>query len=205
MQPFGAHRVEAGEVEALEDVEDEQRDDPLPVGRALVDVEAPVVRADGLHRLRLEGGEVVRRHQAAVVLKVGHDVVGDGAFVERGCALLRDQAERLRQRRQAMEIAGSGRPPAGQVDSARVLAGVELLRGARPVVRDPAMDDVSLLGIADGGLEDLVEALGPVVREQPLPGADRARHGDGVRALEVDGVDALLLEPLDARRSRRPA
>ena len=145
MQPFGTHRVEPGKLEALEDVEDEQRDDPLAVGRALVDVEAPVVRADGLHRLRLEGGEVVRRHQAAVVLKVGHNVVGDGAAIEGLSALLRDQTERLRQRRQAMEIAGSGRPPAGQVDSARVLAGVELPRGARPVVRCSAMDDVSLL------------------------------------------------------------
>ena len=53
VQALCAHRVEPGEVEALKDVEDEQRDDSLPVGRALVDVEAPVVRADGLHRLRL--------------------------------------------------------------------------------------------------------------------------------------------------------
>ena len=103
-----------------------------------------------------------------------------------------------------MKVAGGRRAPVGQVDGAGILAGVELVIGRiRPVVGDAAVNDEALLGVADGGLEHLVEALGAMVREQPLPGADRARHGDGVRALEADGVDALLSEPVHARRSRR--
>ena len=203
MQAFRPQRIEARELEALQDVEDEQRDDPLPVGRALVDVEAPVVGADRLDLLRREGGEIVRRHRAAVGGEVGGDLVGDGAAIEGVAAALRDQAQRLRQCRQAVDGAGGGRAAAGQVEGAGVLAGLELLRIQRPVVGDAAVDDEAFLGIADGGLQHRVEAHGAVVREQPLPGADGARHGDRMRALEADGVDAPLPEPVHAQPRRR--
>ena len=137
--------------------------------------------------------------------EVAGDVVRDGALVEGGGAILRDEPERLRKPWQAVDVAGPGRVPARQVEGARVLAGAEFFGVLAPVVGDAAVDNKTFLGVADGGLEHLVEALRAVVRQQPLPRADGARHGDGVGALEIDGVDAALPEPVHARRSRRRA
>src|SRR3546814_17068956 len=46
VQPLGAHRLHRRQVEAGEDVQQQQGDDALPVGRALVDVVALVGGAE---------------------------------------------------------------------------------------------------------------------------------------------------------------
>ena len=63
---------------------------------------------------------------------------------------------------------------------------------------------IAVVRMVDRRPQDLAQRSRAVGVEQPHPGVDRARHGDGVRALQRDPVHAPIGEPLGRRRRRRP-
>ncbi len=81
----------------------------------------------------------------------------------------------------------------------------QLVGRDRPVGRHPVVHRPALGGEADRRLQQLVQPLGAVRRQQRLPRADRAGHGHGVRPGVVDRGDPLAFEPVDRGRRRRPA
>jgi hypothetical protein len=81
-------------VEAFENLQDQQRDNSLPVRRTLVHVVAPEAGLDRVHVLAAELREIVHRVQPAHAAQTGDDVFGDKAFVKCTCSGLRDGLKR---------------------------------------------------------------------------------------------------------------
>ena len=65
------------------------------------------------------------------------------------------------------------------------------------------MHRMAVLGKIDGRFEQFVQPLAAIIGDQPVPRLDRARYGDGVGALGIDGEDAALAVPCGFRRRRR--
>ena len=204
MEAQGAVRVEPGELEALQDVEHQQRDHALAVGRALIDLMAAVGGADRVDELAGRAREVVDGVQAAGLGEEPHHALGELTPVERFGPVRRDPLQGVGERRQADLLAGGRRMIVGQVEDAACGAAQQAFAGLCPVMGDPRGDDEAALGVADGGLQELVQPLAAVGREQPRPGIDRARHGHAM-GVGVEIGHALLPQALEARRGRRPA
>ena len=203
MQALRAVRVERGGLEALEDVEHQEHDHALPVGWALVDLVPAIGRADRLDELAGGGREIVQAVEAAGLVEKSHHARGQLALVERLRPVRRDPPQGAGEHRQAHLLAGGRGVVVGQIEDAARGAVQQALAGPRPVVSDPRRDHEALLGAADRRLQKLVEDPAAVGREQACPGVDGAGHGDAVGA-GVEVAHALLAQPLEARRGRRP-
>ena len=114
VQVLGGVVAERLDVEALEDVQHLERDEPLRVRRHLVHVVAAVVRRDRIDPVRLVLGEVAFVEQAVALLHVGDDRAGDRALVERVAAALGDRLSVAARFGFAKTSPGFGRVTAGQ-------------------------------------------------------------------------------------------
>ena len=83
VEAVGAERIERGEIEALEDVEQHQRGQALAVGRQLEYVETAIVAGDRLDHVAAMGGEVLGGEQGAARRDGRDHFLGDRPFVER--------------------------------------------------------------------------------------------------------------------------
>ena len=90
-----AHRVEAADLEMLQQPRHQQRGRAVAVGRHLDDLGAAIGRADRLDVIRRAGGEILRRVQPAQATQAGDHVVGDLALIERARAVLRHPAQHV--------------------------------------------------------------------------------------------------------------
>ena len=170
-----------------------------------MDLEAAVLSADGGDVLARLGGEVVETVEAALLAQIAHHVLGHPAPVEAVATLAGDHLEGLGELGKAHHLARPRGLVAHQQEAPGVVVEEQLLGAQAPVVGGARVHREALLGVADGGLEQPVEAQGAVILDQGGPGVDGAGHGDGVRAGDRDGVDAALEIPLGRRRGRGPA
>src|SRR5215470_9208494 len=92
MEAVGAERIERGEIEALQDVEQHQRGQTLRVGRQFQHVETAIIRADRRDHLAAMTRKVLGGEEGPAGGNGCDDVVGDRPFVERARALRRDRA-----------------------------------------------------------------------------------------------------------------
>ena len=95
VEAVGAERIERGEVEAFEDVEQHQRGQALAVGRQFEDIETAIVAGDRLDRVAAMGGEVIGGEERAARRDRCRHVVGDRPFVERARPLGGDRLQGL--------------------------------------------------------------------------------------------------------------
>ena len=82
---------------------------------------------------------------------------------------------------------------------------LQQIDAVRPVERHAVMNDVTLLRIADRGLQNGVDALAAVVVKQPAPGVDGAGYGHRMRPALRDLVEAITGVPVERGRCRRTA
>ncbi len=192
------------EVVAFEDVQHLEGRDALAVGRQLPHVVAAVVDADGLHPVRVVGGQVLVAEEAAVGLHVGIDLPGDLALVEGVAALLGQELQRLRQagvaedlpaHRAALAVHREG------LQEARVLA--QHRHAAVPVVGDELGDREALLGVLDGRRQHLRHGQPAELPVQLEPAVHAAGHAHGQGALGGDVLEAELLEVVEGEGLRR--
>ena len=94
-------------LEARQDVQNDQGDNALTVGRAFVDRPATILRRDRLDVLALGAREIVRCVQAANALEIGDHVLGDRPIIEGGRPFAANGFQRLRR----VQV-GAGRPDA---------------------------------------------------------------------------------------------
>jgi hypothetical protein len=78
----GLGAVLLAEIELLEDIQRHQRHDALAVGRNLAHLVAAIIHPDGLHPLRLIGGQILIAEVAAKLFALGVDLPGDGAGIK---------------------------------------------------------------------------------------------------------------------------
>ena len=201
VETLGAERIERREVETGQDVQHQQRDDALAVGRALVDVQVAVSGADRRHVVGARGGEVVHRVQAAGRLQRSRHVGGDGPGVKGLAAAFGDGAQRIGERRLAVDFAGGERASPGQEYRPRMRVRGELAGLARPHVGDHLVNRISVARVGDGGRERGAEPQPPVIAREQIPRRHGARNGDGVGGLETDLGDTLCAKALGGRRS----
>ena len=189
MQPLGSRRIELADIELLEDVEQHQRGEPLPVRRQLDHVEPAIVRRDRRHDVAAMAREIVRGEQPALLLNGRRDIGRDRALVERLRAAGRDRLQGRGERRQPHDAADRRRCAVRQVILRRARMRLELAGVLGPVGADARRDRVAVLGIADRREQRAVEAEAAVGFEDRFPRLDRARHRDGMRR----GRDDLVL------------
>ena len=89
----GESQGSAPMIKVLGDVERDEGGQPLSIGWALVDVDAAIVRLDGLVPGGLVMLQVVQRHQAALFLQRRHDGFGNWTGVESFRPALGDGAQ----------------------------------------------------------------------------------------------------------------
>ena len=185
-------RLEAhpGDVVALHDVHGQQRHEALAVGRALPDRDAPVVGRDRLVPRRGVGRQVFGGQPAAFALHEARDALGQRPLVEGVRASVRDVAQDSAQLRQAHHVARSRRAAPQQKLVARGSTG-EPVEALAPLVRHHGRDGVALLRVGDGRLQHVGQGHRAVAVQRRLPRMDRARDGDGVRALVRDACVSL--------------
>ena len=82
MEAVGAERIERGEIEALEDVEQHQRGQALTVGRQLDHVETAIVGGDRLDHVAAMSGEILGGEERAARRDGRDHFLGDRPFVE---------------------------------------------------------------------------------------------------------------------------
>ena len=59
VEALGAERIERGEIEAFEDIEQHQRGQALSIGRQFEDIEAAIIGRNRLHHVAAMRGEVL--------------------------------------------------------------------------------------------------------------------------------------------------
>ena len=121
-QRIGMHR------HALQDVEDEECDDPLAIGWALHDVMAAITGTDGLDIFAARIGEVVERVRPSALAQAGYHFFGDGTGVKGVPPAGGDPLQCVRQRFLAVDAADGRRLAIDQKQA----TGVGVWRRNRP-------------------------------------------------------------------------
>jgi hypothetical protein len=105
VKTVGAEGIERGQIEALQDVEQYQRGQPLRIGRQFQHVETAIIGADGRDHFAAMAGEILSGKERAAGGNGRNDIVGDRPFVERVRTVRRDRPERVGERRQLDHVA----------------------------------------------------------------------------------------------------
>ena len=186
------------DVDSFENVQRDQRRDPLAVGRALVDRVAAVGRRERRLECRAVRGQIVQRHAAAVQLQRLDDRPRRRAPVEGVGAAFGDGAQHPRDARIAPHLARARRALAEQQIAARRPLLAQQLLLARPAAADHRRDREALFGQLDRRRERLAQRHPSEAAQRVRPAGDRARRGHRVRALPLETLRAA--GPLQRQR-----
>ncbi len=178
VQIGGAVVPHVAKVEAFEQVERVEHGEALRVGRALVDVVAPVVDRDRRGLERLHGGQVGFGDDAAVGGHAGHQRLGHRAGVEAGRPLGGDGAQRSGEVGVGHDVAHLQRRAVAEPDLGRRRKLAELLPAAVETASQALGDRISVLGHLDGRGQHLGHRLGAVLLQRQRRAAHRAGHGN---------------------------
>ena len=105
METLGAERLERGHVEILQDIEQHQRGEALPVRRQFENVEAAIIGRDRRDDFAAVAGEILLGQERAARANRLHHVLRDLAFIEGARAFLRDRLHGRSQRRKLDHVA----------------------------------------------------------------------------------------------------
>ncbi len=126
MHPLYRERAFAG-LDPAEDVQEQERDHPLAVRRALVDGVAAEFSRDRGDVFACRAGEILQRMQPAMRLQGPHDILGRLSRIHLVAAVLGDPPEGRGQLGLAMQSADPGDLPSGQEDARGMLVALEHL------------------------------------------------------------------------------
>ena len=205
VQALNADGIDAIGLEAAHDVEQQQRNDPLAIGRAFVHLVATVFGGDGGDVVADHVGEIIHRVQTAPAVEQGDDTFRHLAAVEGLAAAPGDLFQGHRQRRLMMHLADARGATIRHEHGASALVLRQHLGLQREIIADPRCYRIAVAGIPDRRRQDLFEIETAVVPVQLRPGVDGAGDGDRMRALLLDAGDALCQVPINGCRRRRLA
>ena len=143
--------------------------------------------------------------QAAESAQPCHHIVGDGAFVKSGAALLGDTAERGGQKRLTHRFAQDERLAAAQKQRRGDRIVGDPRAGLGEIERNARRHRAAFLGQADGRLQQFFHLPRAEIGKEPEPGIDGARHSDGVCRPLRNFIEAALHIPIQRRRGGRSA
>ena len=196
------------EIELLEDVEQHQRRQTLPVRRQFDARRARDSSSRSARRRRPDGArDLPPRASPPRGLNGRRDVRRDRTLVERLRAARRDRLQGRGERRQAASHADRRAiAPSTRKCFAEPACGVSLSTVLAQSARRRAVRREAVLGVADRGLQHAVEAEAAVRLEDRLPRIDRARHRNGMRRCRRDlarqALRASIRSVVAARRRR---
>ena len=202
MQARRIRRREPFQVEAGEDVEHQERREPLTVGRAFVDLVTPIGGDDGLDVIPAMRGEVLDRVETAIGNERRRHVFRRLAPVERRRSVGGDSRQGSGKRRLAVDFSRAVGAAVAQVDGRRFRRLRQQPLAARPVVCDTGVHDRSVGRQPDGRGQKIAERLASVVAHKPVPRLHRARNVDRMRPDRRHLPDAVRDIPADFRRRR---
>ena len=116
-------------------------------------------------------------------------------MIQRRFAMLGNVAQRFRIFRLHHALAGFQRRPVGQIDRRNRLVLQHLPGAIGNTFVQIGRRRIAPRGVLDRGLHDVGERHGAESLQRLAPGFQRARHGDGFRAVEVfvaDGIEHIM-------------
>ena len=199
VQYVGAVGVVVGKVEVPQDAQGHQRRQALAVGGNLVQGAAAVVDGDRFDGECFVLGQIIRPHEPVFGDAGPLDRPGDVAFVERAAFAFRDCPQRAGVSGQPHQLAGLRRRAIEEEGALPVFAAAIGTGGAVPEVRGLRGDEIAVLRVVDGGLEEFGKGEPPVGFPELRPEIDGAGHRDrfptqprhAPLAGEGGGVEAL--------------
>ena len=186
VHPVRTHERQFPEVEALEQVELREEQEPLRDRRGLVDPEASVVRGDrrvdeGLVHL---AGEVAWLEGRALPVEEVEEPFGELPTIEGLGAVVSHGAKASREIGRRPALAWRGWSSTGQELARGIGESLEDLRPLADPAADPAAYRDAVLRELDRGSPELRPRAGPPALPHGLVEGNRARHRDRVDALE---------------------
>ena len=203
----GARRVVAvlGERKGLHDVEHLERRDALAVRRQLVDRPTVIRRRNRVDPLAVEAGHIRGGHRAAVTRERRENLLGDLALVECVASLGRDLFVCPRQVGVLEDLADRGYVAVDQVGLRGRGVGLQRLFAVFPKHANHFPDCEALLGVRDGGREDVGEFHPAEFREELVPAVHRSRDRHRVDAVLRHRGDSLRSQVVRCQAGGRPA
>ena len=132
MPALGAAGRQRGRAQLLEKPEQDERRDPLAVGRDLQHVVPAIRRGDEVDPVGFDVAQILFAHEGALGAQRGDDLGGNLAFVEGLGAAARDIAQCCSEGRPAMPFADAWRPAIDETVPAGALVGGQFLGIGRP-------------------------------------------------------------------------
>ena len=183
MKTLGPERIERGEIEILQHVEQDQGGEPLAARRQLEDVEAAIVGGDRLDHIAAMAGQIVCAEKRAARLDGRHDVLGDGPFIEGARTPRGDLLQRCRQGRQADHVAERRRASVRKIVAGGAWIAAQALGFERPIVGDTGSNGKTVFGVTDRRRQGAIEPEAAVRLEDRRPRFDRPRNRHGVHGI----------------------
>ena len=191
------------QVDAFEDVEQQQRGEPLVVRRKFVKGVAAVGRRDRLDPRGLVLREILHRQIPAVLLAVVDDGPADLAAVVGVAPALGERAERAGEILLDEDVAGLRRLAVHEIGRRGRRRASQLLDLGNPVGDGFLHHREAVFGERNRRRQQIRQLHRPVLLEQRHPPVERAGHGDGLHAGEA--ASACGRGRPRARRSARAA
>ena len=198
---LGGVRLQRTDVEVLEEVQDLERGDALAVRGDLPDVPSAVAGAHRVDPGRLVVGQVFQGHDAAQLLRLRDDALGDRPFVEGGGAVSGDDAVRVGEGGVFEDVPESWNSTVGLVHALQ--AGEAVSPGK--VAGDDRRDGEAVARVVDGRLEAPPEGQGAETLREGLPAAHAPGHAPGQGAAPRDALEPALPGLLQGPRIGRPS
>ena len=148
-----------GQIEPFEDLQDQQRRQPLPVRRTFMDLEAPIGGTDRLHPIGpiRSLGKILDRVQSAKAAQISDHAFGDPALVERIRATRCNFAQARTQQRLRNDIARIGHLAARQEHRRRTGIARHRIPALCPVLRHARCHTEPVLRVTNGARKQLLQ------------------------------------------------
>ena len=206
MDVVGRIVSQGAQVISLEDVEDLERDDALPIGRELVESMSLILGAHRLDPGRAVLLKIIKTNQASPGLEVGGDTPPQVASVKMLDAAGGQLAKSFPEIRLPEDLSKPRGTPLIALAHQVVLCELRnplVPRSRAPVSGNDLTDGKSILGVADRIGEDVLERQRAVFIYERTPAVKGAGHRHRVRAEGGNAVQPHRAIALDTRLCRR--
>ena len=203
VQAVGAVDLERRDIEVLQDAERGQRDDPLAVGRQLMQRVAAVVDCERRDPVRAVSCQVRGAHRTAVLFGVRLDFFGQRSPVERLAPGSRNLLESLRMLGKTKALAGPRCPAARHEGFGEPGLRFQLGHLLLPLAGDGGRDEEPFSAVPDCPVKELFERQLAEFAMQLQPRRYAARNSDGIPAARRHRF--LAAEELGRPAGRRAA
>ena len=191
MESLRAERIERGEVEALQDIEQHERGQTLAVGRQFQDVQTTVIGGDRRDDLPTMSDEVLGGKEGAARGDRRDNLVRNRPLVKGARPVFRNRRERLGERWQSDDVAFGRCVALEQKVPRRAGVGAQLVDLPSPVPGHTRRNWEPALGVPNRRVERARKRKAAMRIKDRRPGINGTRYGHGMDRVGGNGTNSL--------------